>query len=467
MHSTQPEKLKPALFITGSTGFVGKRLLHRISPGDFARITLLNRRKAPLPAHLADLDSVQQIVGTLAGPDLYAAYLGPNTRIIHLAGLTGKAEREAYFETNTHGTEQLIHAAERAGVHAFLLISSIAVSFKERRGYHYAESKQHAEQKLQASRLRYCIVRPTMILGEVSPVLKNLSSLAKGPVILQPGNGKTPIQPIDVDDLSRLLLAIIEEDAFGNNILELGGPEIISMGEFLQKIHIACHQERGMVIRLPLGLVIFSLRMLEKMIGKYLPVTSGQFASFRNPGTIEPNAWVDEHSGEMRKVDAMLSCLAAARTGHPEDALNAECSVYTRYLADQEPDLYIQRKYAEAFEPGRPLAIRARSRFEALLEKLSTKNPIYTRALDGYCKFFYRDSIVRQKLVLLLAILECRASTAGKIDRADRLAPPLMLLTFLTQITSSILLLSVATILLSPVRLALNGLERLSRTPHG
>ncbi|MCI0732985.1 MAG: NAD(P)H-binding protein [Methylococcaceae bacterium] len=441
--------------------------MHHIDPERFSKITLLTRRKIQLPSHLANLGTVQQISGSIDDSAHYAAFLGPDTRVLHLAGLTGKAERKAYFETNTRSTERLIHAAERAGVHAFLLISSIAVSFKDRAGYHYAESKQLAEHKLQASRLRYCIVRPTMILGVASPVLANLSSLAKGPVILQPGNGKIPIQPIDVDDLAGLLLAIIEEDAFGNNVLELGGPEIISMGEFLQKIHAACHQQRGVVIRLPLGLIIWSLRILERIIGRYLPVTSGQFASFRNPGTIEPDPWFNGHAGKLRNVDSMLSHLVAARTGAPQDTLAAECSVYTRYLAGQEPDAYIQRKYAEAFEPGRPLAIRARSRFESMIEKLSAKNPIYTRAVDGYCKFFFREAMVRKKVVLLLAILECRAETAGKIDHADQLAAPLMLVTFLTQITRSILLLIVATLLLSPVRLALNALERLSETRHG
>lgn len=465
-HSNQ-EKFRPALFVTGSSGFVGKRLLHSIDPAEFSKITLLNRRLIELPGHLATLEKVRQVTGTLHESELYSPYLGPDTRILHLAGLTGKAEPSTYFETNTRGTERLIAAAEQAGVHAFLLVSSIAVSFKDRQGYYYAESKQLAEQKLQASRLRYCIVRPTMILGEGSPAFKNLCSLAKGPAIFQPGDGKTPIQPIDVDDLAGILLEIVRDDAFEKKILELGGPEIISIAEFLQKIHFACHQKRGRVIKLPLRFILFSLRILEKIIGKYMPVNAGQFASFYNAGTIEPNAVFNKHSGNLRNIDTMLSGLAEARSELLDYPRAAECSVYTRYLANQEPDPYIQRKYAESFEPGRPLAIQARSRFESLIENLSQKNPVYARAVDGYCKFFYRDSIVRRKVVLLLAILECRAGSAEKLDRADQLALPLMFLTFLTQITRSVVLLLVATILLSPIRLVLNGLDRLPGLQHG
>ncbi|MGR9107666.1 MAG: NAD-dependent epimerase/dehydratase family protein [Gammaproteobacteria bacterium] len=467
MQIDKQEKHEPALFITGSSGFVGKRLLQLLNPAGYARIDLLNRHKIQLPAHLARSKKVRQIVGNLDDTESYSHCLGPGTRIIHLAAVTGKAEREAYFRTNTQATEKLIHAAEKAGVHGFLLVSSFAVSFKRREGHYYAESKQLAEQSLQSSRLRYTIVRPTMILGQKSPALKNLSCLAKGPIIFQPGSGRIPIQPVDVDDLSELLLAITREDAFRREILEFGGPEKIEMQEFLQKIHIAHHQKRGIVFRLPLRLIIVSLRILEKAIGKYLPVSSGQFASFCNPGTIQPNHWFNTRSCTMKNIDAMLYEPNPVRNEKDRDFIAAECSIYTRYLADQEPDSFVQRKYAEAFETGRPLALPIASRFESLLERISRKNALSTRAVDGYCKLFYRNARVRKKLVLLLAILESRAETARSIDRPDDIAPPLLLLTFFTRIARAVLLLVFVTILFSPIRIVLNGFERLFGSRHG
>ncbi len=461
------EESKGALFITGTSGFVGKRLLRQINPADYSRITLLNRQRTQLPGHLAGIAWVRQIEGTLKESELYSSCLDRHTRIIHLAGITGKTERDAYFETNTHGTEQLIRAAERAGVHAFLFVSSIAVSFKARDGYHYAESKQQAERMLQSSRLCYCIIRPTMILGEGSPVLRNLSTLAKGPVILQPGSGKIAVQPIDVGDLGKLLLAIVAEDAFGNNVLEIGGPEVITLADLLQKIHLAHHEKPGIVIRFPPGLLIFGFRILENIIGKYLPATAGQFASFCNSGTIQPDAWWSRHSGGLKNVDSMLAGLTITGPSLVDDPRARECSAYTRYLVNQEPDSYIQRKYAEAFAAGRPLASADRCRFESLITRISTIHPIYTRAIDGYCKFFYRDSMIRKKLVLLLAILECSSGSTGMIDRTDSYGPPLMLLTFLTQMTRSMVLLLIATILFSPIRLALDCAEWLSGDRRG
>lgn len=171
-----------------------------------------------------------------------------------------------------------------------------------------------------------------------------------------------------------------------------------------------------------------------------------------------------KHAAKLKTVDVKLSSQNIPRSSGPENRLSTECSVYTRYLANQEPDAYIQKKYAEAFEPGRPLAIQSGYRFEVLIEKISIKNPILTRAIDGYCKVLYRKSIVRKKLVLLLAILETQAMSVQKIDVADAMSPPVLLLTFLTQITRSVLLLLTATILLSPVRLAMRCFDRANGT---
>lgn len=144
------------------------------------------------------------------------------------------------------------------------------------------------------------------------------------------------------------------------------------------------------------------------------------------------------------------------------DSLCQECAVYTRYLVDCEPSPYILQKYAEAFAAGRPLANLNNSGFDTLIEKISIKNTLFTRAIDGYCKLFYRTSRVRKKLMLLLAILETQTTTAQIIDTPDNKNPPLLLLTFLAQITRSFLLLLISTSLLSPIRLVTSCIKRLS-----
>jgi len=302
-----------SLFLTGASGFLGTHILAQIEPADFDSITLLCRRDLQLPGHLARAGNVHVVQASLHEVDRYAGCLGPDTCIIHLAAITGKADRPQYFAVNTHATGLLVKAAESAQVRGFLFASSIAVSFRDRRGYHYAESKEQAEALLRSSSLRYCIMRPTIILGPDAAIWKSFLGLARRRLIVLPGNGRACIQPVYVDDLVHLIMEFVSTDRFRNELLEIGGPEVLSLDEFVRRIHHACRGSTPIVLHLPLAFILGPLHMLESFMAAKLPVSAGQFASFHNDGTVTANALVTPSSGEMLDMDAMFAYLLGER----------------------------------------------------------------------------------------------------------------------------------------------------------
>ncbi len=307
--------LKPSLFITGASGQLGTRLLGQLQPAGYSTITLLCRRDLQLPANLAQAGNVHVVRASLHEVDKYAGRLGSDTYVIHLAAITGKGDRPQYFSVNTHATRLLIRAAETAQVRGFLYTSSIAVSFRDREGYHYAESKEQAEGLLRASRLRYCIMRPTIILGPDAAVWKSFHDLAQRRLIVLPGDGRILIQPVFVDDLVRLIREFVGTDRFRNELLEIGGPEVLSLDDFVRRIHRACKGNAPLILHLPLALILGPLRLLESFMAARLPVSTGQFTSFYNDGTVSANALVVPESGKMLDVDAMLAQLLGERRG--------------------------------------------------------------------------------------------------------------------------------------------------------
>ena len=297
------------LFLTGASGFLGSRLLAQLDPAKFSSITLLCRSEPVLPQPLREAANVRVVRAALDEVDAYAGFLGADSIVVHLAAVTGKADRAAYYAVNTQATGKLIEAATQAGVAGFLFVSSIAVSFKDRQGYHYADSKEQAEQLLVNSALPWCTLRPTIILGEGSPIWDSFRQLAGKSLIVLPGNGRTLIQPIDVDDLVSLVLDIIGEQRFNHEVLEIGGPETLSLDDFVQRIHHACCGGKARIVHLPLGLVLTPLRLVERVFPSLLPVSSGQFASFNNDGTVTAHALVKPAAGKMRDVGEMLQRL--------------------------------------------------------------------------------------------------------------------------------------------------------------
>ena len=300
---------KKALFVTGASGFLGTQILESLELGDYSRITLLSRRGLELPKQLAPSNHINIVRAAIHDVDQYVSLLDTNTVILHLAAVTGKAEPRDYYHINTDGTAELLKASMRVGVAGFLFVSSIAVSFNNREGYHYAESKQQAEQKVRESGLKYTIVRPTIILGKGSPIWESFSSLSRSSVMLLPGSGKVKIQPIYIDDVVELLLGIVSSGRFMDETLELGGPEALTMDDFVRRIHLAYRRKQGQVIHLPLGLILGILRMVERQFPALLPVSSGQFASFCNDGTARENDLYNSLGIKLKTIDNMLERL--------------------------------------------------------------------------------------------------------------------------------------------------------------
>lgn len=118
-----------------------------------------------------------------------------------------------------HAQIAAIQATARAGIPHFILLSALCVQ-KPRLAFQHA--KLAAEAALQASGLRYSIIRPTAFFKSLSG---QLDRLRRGKPFLLFGDGTlTRCKPISDDDLAAFLVACIDQPACWNRILPIGGP---------------------------------------------------------------------------------------------------------------------------------------------------------------------------------------------------------------------------------------------------
>ncbi len=300
-----------SLFITGATGFIGRSLVSQLDPARYQNICCLSRKHSGAARH----PNVQMIKGSLSEPGTYARALASCRTVIHLAAATGKAAADEYFEVNARGTKLLIEQCERSGVENFLYVSTIAVKYPNKDRYYYAQSKELAEQSVRESRLRYLIVRPTIVIGPDGGPWPALSKLARGPFVALPGDGKTRMQPIALEDLIACLRTILAENLFTNEVVELGGPEAITCEQFLKKIHARYRGKEPAVLRVPIKPIIAVLSVMEKIFSSALPVSAGQFAVFWQDSTAErasaPRLAANLVGSPMASVDQMIERMAA------------------------------------------------------------------------------------------------------------------------------------------------------------
>lgn len=398
--------MKPTLFITGAGGFLGNHLLEKLDYSKYHAVYCLELRRelVQLPDNIPAGTTVKVIEGNLLDPPSYESFLEGVDSVLHLAALTGKADPKVYVKVNAYATMLLLDRCKQAGVKNFLFVSSIAVAFKNKYRYFYAHSKEEAENYVKGSGLNFTILRPTMLMGKGSPVFTGLAQLAGLPVIPMFGRGDIEIQPIHVEDMAKAIARIDSDNRYNGETLELGGPDIITIKEFMKKIPAARGKKVPPVLRLPMGLTVFGLSILERVVYGFLPLTVGQLASFRNDGIAQSNSLAKKLSPMMKGLDEIIK--DSLRQDQPPDIpkpLARECRVFCRYLVKQKPTHYVLEKYEQLHKK---LDMEPADFHDSLLLKLASRTPLLTRSADAYSRFFRSNSLVRKKLAYLMAVLD-------------------------------------------------------------
>jgi NADH dehydrogenase len=299
-----------SLFITGSSGFIGRQLLRHLQPNQYDHIYCLSHSRSDLKAEIEGREGFHFVKGDMLEPDSYESQLADADTVVHLAAVTGKAGRQEYFTVNADGTAKLTEKCKEIGVKHFLHTSTIAVKYANVKYYYYAQSKQLAEEIVRNSGLAYTIIRPTIVLAQDAPIWQSLRKMASKPVIMIPGNGRAKIQPIYIDDLIACIMLVLREDLFHNQSLDIGGPDQLSFESFLRKIHRRAGKKEPRVFHLPLGLMRCCLGFLEKYLGSCLPVTAGQLSAFGNDGLADENEVTTRHCDRMKRVGDIIRTLS-------------------------------------------------------------------------------------------------------------------------------------------------------------
>lgn len=404
--------MAPTIFLTGGAGFVGAQLLDAFARRGDTVIAL--DRSGSILRHAERPGKIQIVTGDLLDASTYQQALSTADVVVHLAASTGKASEQEHSRVIALGTEVLIDQCRRAAVRKFLYVSSIAAAFPDTRHYYYAQAKIRAEEAVRRSDLQFAILRPTMILGRGSSILAALEKLAVMPVIPVFGHGRTRVQPVFVDDVVQFILTVLDDDLFANQTFDIGGPDVLTMEELLQGIRQARTGRPGRVVHVPLGLLLRPLQAAEALgLGRLLPISVGQLSSFRHDGTMATNTLYERRKPTLRAAAEMLS-LSFADPGAAEAATDRECVVFTGHLLACSPDPYVKRKYAEAHTVLDTLA--AKDPFDAFVLRFALTHRFCTRLADAYARVFRPGSVLRMKLILLLAILESCPPTYRMID---------------------------------------------------
>lgn len=221
------------ILVTGSTGFIGSRMVDRlVSEGSRVRVLL---RPESLSVPGAYSKEQVEVVRAAYDDDLALDHAVTGvTSIIHLAGVTRAFDEEGFLAGNVKPVENLLDAVNRRnpGLSRFLLVSSLAAAgpassshpgVRECDPPHpvsaYGRSKLLGEEAAlrHASQTPVTIVRPPAVYGPGDRDILEVFTMMKKGYLLSAGSGRRQrFSMIHVDDLIEgILLALRSERASG------------------------------------------------------------------------------------------------------------------------------------------------------------------------------------------------------------------------------------------------------------
>lgn len=235
---------EPALFVTGSTGFVGSTLV-RLASGRGRRVHAFARATSPR-AHLADLD-LSWAEGDVCDPaslDAACARIAGEGRpfdVVHSAALISYRTRDAETarRVNVEGTRHVLEAAKRHGARRVCHVSSVVAvgtcvgdetldersPFRGVAGSHYTTTKRAAEDYVRAvaNEQEVVIVNPGAIFGPSATPTNSHRFLDRArtgtlPALAPPG----VLSLVAVEDVARGILAALERGRPGERYLLTG-----------------------------------------------------------------------------------------------------------------------------------------------------------------------------------------------------------------------------------------------------
>lgn len=235
------------VLIAGGTGALGTRVV-RLLAGRAIPVRVLTR-DPERARHLAG-DHVEVVAGDVREPATLAwAMAGAETVISAIQGFSGTGG-DSPKTVDGEGNANLIRAAREAGAGQFILVSVQGAAPDH--PMELFRMKYRAEQELRTSGLAWTIIQPTASM-ETWAALIGEPLMKTGKTRLF-GRGANPINFVAADDVARFVELAVTDRAMRGIVVEVGGPENLSMMQFAQAFE-AVNGKAGKASHVPLPMM--------------------------------------------------------------------------------------------------------------------------------------------------------------------------------------------------------------------
>lgn len=304
--------------VIGGSGFVGRYIVRALAL-DGWRVRAACRRP-DLAGFLQPMGRVGQIhpVQTnLRFPDSLKQALEGADCVINAVGVLASVGKQTFSAIHVDGARAAAAAAREAGASRFIHISAIGADTES--NSEYARTKAAGEHAVLEEFPQAIILRPSIVFGPEDEFFNRFASMARmSPVLPLIGGGKTRFQPVYVADLASAAAAAASGTGAVSTTYELGGPEVLTFRELLDRTQQWAGRNRG-YISLPFWLAKIQALLTWPMPNSLRPITVDQVRLLQKDNVVSEEA------------RAQGRTIAAFGIDHPESTASIVPSYLERF----------------------------------------------------------------------------------------------------------------------------------------
>jgi uncharacterized protein YbjT (DUF2867 family) len=285
--------------VVGATGSLGRELSLRLLAGGHHVVAITRE-----PARAAVLEKLGAEVrrADLADPgSLAGAILGADTVAATAHSLLGRG-RYSSSRVDDVGHRALIDAARAAGVDHFLYTSVYGASASH--PVAFWRRKHAVERHLQASGLRYTILRPTAFMETHAHELLGKAILSGGTGVVF-GSGERPANFVAARDAAALAALVLTQPSAKGLTIEIGGPENFTRHE-VAALYGRLSQRSPKLRHVPVGALRFFSALLRPFHPGLSEAMSASVVAETTDQTFDPSEMLRQYPITLTRLEEFV-----------------------------------------------------------------------------------------------------------------------------------------------------------------
>jgi uncharacterized protein YbjT (DUF2867 family) len=232
------------ILVTGATGYIGGRLVPKLAEAGH-EVRCLTRRPEKL-AGVPWAESVEVVRGDALDPDSLVEALAGVEVVYYLVHSIGTGH--SFEATDRDAAKNVSQAAEAAGVGRIVYLGGLVPPAHEAVSAHLS-SRAEVGQIFLDSGVPAVVLQAGVIIGSGSASFEMLRYLTERlPVMVTPRWVSSRVQPIAVRDVLTYLIGALELAEGTNRRFDLGGPDVLTYREMMQRYAAVAGLHRRVII---------------------------------------------------------------------------------------------------------------------------------------------------------------------------------------------------------------------------